>query len=141
MLTRFNPVAALHEILTIGNIASIFCVYSINFFSVRTNVNSRARRIEERIECPPSSACIIDRASSNVILARDESSRSWTRLAPSLHTYVIAWISGAPGGSFSFRFTTFTIPKLLRIEFSFLFFTSLSSKYRIFRLKLFPSRG
>lgn len=125
MLTRFNPVAALHEILTIGNIASIFCVYSINFFSVRTNVNSRARRIEERIECPPSSACIIDRASSNVILARDESSRSWTRLAPSLHTYVIAWISGAPGGSFSFRFTTIYDSKIITNWIFFSFFLRL----------------
>lgn len=34
----------------------------------------------------------------------------------------------APGGSFSFRFTTFTIPKLLRLNFLlfFFFFTSLS---------------
>lgn len=52
----------------------------------------------ERIECPPS--WLYNWSSfANVILARDESSRSWTRPAPSLHAYVIAWIRGCTHNS------------------------------------------
>lgn len=141
-----NPVVALHEILTIRRLE-----YIINFFSAqrRTNVNSNpryisARGIEERIQCPPSS---VDNWSS---FERCNLGTRWklkvvdTARAISAHLrHSLDFGRRAPGGSFSFRFTTFTIPKLLRLNFLlFFFFLRLFPKYRtrIFRLKLFLSR-
>lgn len=128
-----NPVVALHEILTIRRLE-----YIINFFSAqrRTNVNSNpryisARGIEERIQCPPSSASV-DNWSS---FERCNLGTRWklkvvdTARAISAHLrHSLDFGRRAPGGSFSFRFTTFTIPKLLRLNFLLLFFlfTSLS---------------